>query len=86
MMWRDVYVKAAGAAEIMAALPESWKDAAGQPVLQGLDYALDVVGELVDQQGGTAWHLNVRLRDGVALPPALVAFELEVEQPKRQFA
>jgi hypothetical protein len=85
-MWRDIYMKAGTADELLAALPEAWKDAQGQPLLQGLDHALDVVGEMEGLDGQAAWHLNLRLREGVELPAALAGFELAVAQPRRQFA
>lgn len=97
-MWTDVYVKAADKAAFEAVCP--WMGEDGLPVTEGPDFSMKVVGPLVyggvwDAEGNVVtaptvvagWHVNLRLRDGVEVPPALLAFVIAAPAyPKVVFA
>lgn len=72
-MWRDCYLRAADEVAFAAALPEGWEVG---PVV------VDVLG-----QYDSGFLVNVRVKDGTALPDGLAALEIAAPAyPKRAFA
>lgn len=83
-MWTDIYLKANNQAELEAALPPEWLEQ-----LYGTSFALDIPGVLYDAAGHPrpGYHANLRLLNGVQLPPALAALVIdEPSHPYRVFA
>ncbi len=89
-MWTTYYLKYVDDKAFYASLPQEWKDGEGQPLPAGPDHVLDPIGNLHrddDTPPASGYHVNVRLRTGLALPLAMSVFGIaEPAMPKRVFA
>lgn len=97
-MWIDYFLKAPDRASFEAACP--WLGDDGHVVPDGPTHAMVIVGQLAygaqfDAEGNLTvaptiipgWHVNVRMREGVALPISLAAFQMiPPAYPKMVFA